>query len=1198
MQQPDQPKQSQQQDQTQKHNQPSGQTKAPELNYSPDEKLLIEQKHLEAEIESRYRASIEHFQNCLDTDTPSIFTRYGISAFLSFFLLFVYILGRFRFSFTILLGVIYAVNLFYKRRMRKFERSLKVLIYRSTMQEKRKNNWESVEWMNYVIGKVWTVLEPTISKEVLRMVNPILQEKCPPFLSKLKLTTFTLGSNPPFVVGITSFEETDPETVMIEAEFGFVPLEMDNESYHFITKKKKYEWNSKIILVARLGTKVKGVGIDLPVLVKGISFQGRARVILNLTQDKIIVKDAEVCFMEMPEIDFTLQPLKTVDLMDVPGLSNWIHTIIETTLKSMAVNPNSIKVDLTQMQEEKSKPIGILLLRIAEVYNKESEEILAEIDIDGRKLYHTATKEGKIITLNEYFYLLVESNDNNVCFKLMSPRIGKDSYFGEGSIFLKKILKLKSHLESVKIFKKGNVRSIMNCSYDYFPIIYKSKDNKGSENKRSDNKGSDNKGSDYKPSDNKGSDNKGVDAKNKQINTNLNNNSNDDNVKRHLTNSAIIRMKVLQADDIKGLDAGKKKVYSSCFTVLVSKKINMQETEKSDSNLLNFVTGPVNATALLVGGAFTSAQNFANNIIPGQSKEDQLLPSSEGTFYLYESKTIVDTNSPFFNESCEFFVRDIRNDVIYFRLRENKEDGKVIGKLDIPIKEIQGENWYRLKDAQSGKVKINFEIDYVELDQGRLFEEFDKAVKINITNVVSIYEEGCFYCVIRTSTDTFYVEPFLVGDLLLNREIIVPCSDRLMISVYKESEKEDDFIGEGILDVKEIMRGEEENFGEEKRIDSHKTSGNETKDKHNDKETNANKETNKNDINNNSNNNNKETNMNTNKEINKNDFNKNNNINSINNNNTTNNNLGDGLAGMANEMFGGFNTQSEKTKSKIIPLICNGDENGSLYLEAEYLPLTQYKGISSGMDSFKTVQVRFSSFKNIENEFIIEFISNDEVIQRSAISRKQEINKTFLLLAGKSEIRARFRSAKIGEDKILGDCLIPKREMNERIMLDEKTFSTKMEIKVKSCGFKKKERVKEGQLQLFIRQAKDLLPIDSNGKVDPYIKIFLNGNRIHKTSTKKETLNPIFNESIALRVNSMVDVLRIEVFDWNKIQQNRMISYKEMPLYFLEEGLCDIDLHLINAKSYKKDGSILSCGFMFKKNPEGTTKMKFGGIKK
>lgn len=100
-------------------------------------------------------------------------------------------------------------------------------------------------------------------------------------------------------------------------ELLFVPIEIAEDASVFIRKTSGYQWNSKIVLAARFGASLVGVGVDIPILLKGISFKGKLRVQMKLTSTLPIIKIVEISFTEHPKIDFILKPLKSLDLMDV-----------------------------------------------------------------------------------------------------------------------------------------------------------------------------------------------------------------------------------------------------------------------------------------------------------------------------------------------------------------------------------------------------------------------------------------------------------------------------------------------------------------------------------------------------------------------------------------------------------------------------------------------------------------------------------------------------------------------------------------------------------------------------------------------------------------------------------------------------------------------------------------------------------------
>uniref|UniRef100_A0A671KC75 Synaptotagmin n=1 Tax=Sinocyclocheilus anshuiensis TaxID=1608454 RepID=A0A671KC75_9TELE len=88
-----------------------------------------------------------------------------------------------------------------------------------------------------------------------------------------------------------------------------------------------------------------------------------------------------------------------------------------------------------------------------------------------------------------------------------------------------------------------------------------------------------------------------------------------------------------------------------------------------------------------------------------------------------------------------------------------------------------------------------------------------------------------------------------------------------------------------------------------------------------------------------------------------------------------------------------------------------------------------------------------------------------------------------------------------------------------------------------------------GKLTVVVLEAKNLKKMDVGGLSDPYVKIHLmqNGKRLKKkkTTTKKNTLNPYYNESFSFEVPSeqiqKVQVV-VTVLDYDKIGKNDAIG--------------------------------------------------------
>lgn len=65
------------------------------------------------------------------------------------------------------------------------------------------------------------------------------------------------------------------------------------------------------------------------------------------------------------------------------------------------------------------------------------------------------------------------------------------------------------------------------------------------------------------------------------------------------------------------------------------------------------------------------------------------------------------------------------------------------------------------------------------------------------------------------------------------------------------------------------------------------------------------------------------------------------------------------------------------------------------------------------------------------------------------------------------------------------------------------------------------------------------MKMDILGLSDPYVKLKLSGEMLpsKKTTIKKKTLNPVWNETFKLVVKDpQAQTLQVNVFDWDKVK--------------------------------------------------------------
>lgn len=977
-----------------------------------------------------HERSVEEFRDILDIEPKEgVFFYIRIPALIFGGALAGYVIGRMGLSAINLFFVGYTVFFIYNRKVERFTRSLKSLIYHNTRREKARNSGETVEWLNYAVKKLWEVAEPVVSAEIYQQVNNELLKVSPPFLNGLKLIEFTLGSRPPCVEGI-SYISMDGHTLAIEVEVAFVPLETSRDAVNYLENDKK-NWNSKVQLSARIGTR-SGIGINLPILVKELFFRGRARIIMNLFSKNVFVKDVEICLMDNPEFDFTLVPLKTVDIMDVPGLSRWIRSIINSTLANTLVNPNSITIDVDTISKDKGKTMGVVCLQVLDLENEGDERLMAEIDVDGRVGYQTRYGEGRGIVYNEHFYVIIEDVDTRIGLSLRSE--SKNTRRRNGSIFLKNL-----PLGRIEEFSNNTLYNPRRTFFSKTRLV-----------------------------------------RDEQTYSFLNTNLQFYPIQKERSNSGIVRMTLVGIEDLLGNKASKTQTYSTFCAVIVS-PINREEA----SVPIGFVENTVSVTALIVSGVISTAESMITNVVPGlETTTSKLLPSSESTFYIFESKRIFGTNSPLYNESFTFFCRDISVDVVSICVMNDKTN-EVIGRVSIPVRDIhfnKKEN-YKLNDAQSGRMELMFTVDYVDMvDKAMEFIDYDRITKISVN---SMNEKGVYYAIFETNTDCFNMETF-TSILPPRRTVYVPLQkhDSLKFRLYKETINGDVFIGEDVIDCRSYTEARKEAF-------------------------------------------------------------------------------------LLNEQI-------------------------SLTFNIEEEALKDYSGAPEDKSAVKVIQVRFGKFYGHSQEMFIEFRNKDELIRASGFTRNGELNDTFTLISGLSDIYAVVKSGDQSSNAILGKCVIPKRVLKERILLNEFGLSVDMEIKIQGCSYKPNSTLKSGYLEVYIKSSKNLKPVES-GYADTYCNVLINESKVYHTKTVRKNNNPVFNESFIMEVNKTKDTFGVQICDYNASEKNALLCYTEFPLHNLSEGFSEMEFNLFDGKTFQPIDSTVRIGFNFCAD-HSTLKIKKRGI--
>ncbi|KAI8825681.1 uncharacterized protein EV422DRAFT_513846 [Fimicolochytrium jonesii] len=312
-----------------------------------------------------------------------------------------FLLTKLGFGFgTVIIILIFVIAAF-RRNQARLRRKIRNELNKHFSVKKVDTDSETVEWMNLFLSRFWLIFEPSLAEGVQTNVNAVLEANKPGFLDDLRLTTFTLGSQAPRVESIRCYPSTSDDILMMDWDLSFSPVDEDS-----VSKKARQTSelrNSKIELTARVG---KGVAsIPLPVLVSECEFRGKARIQLKFMTSFPHIKTVEFCLLEKPMIDFIVRPLKGMDLMDTPGLSNFIFDTIYFYTNQILVDPNKITIDLEQLlgsSTEADKPVGVLRIALYEGKGLRNVELAGKSDpyarvmIGGKPVARTKTIDNSL----------------------------------------------------------------------------------------------------------------------------------------------------------------------------------------------------------------------------------------------------------------------------------------------------------------------------------------------------------------------------------------------------------------------------------------------------------------------------------------------------------------------------------------------------------------------------------------------------------------------------------------------------------------------------------------------------------------------------------------------------------------------------------------------------------------------------------
>ncbi|CAI2185368.1 17065_t:CDS:10, partial [Funneliformis geosporum] len=130
-----------------------------------------------------------------------------------------------------------------------------------------------------------------------------------------------------------------------------------------------------------------------------------------------------------------------------------------------------------------------------------------------------------------------------------------------------------------------------------------------------------------------------------------------------------------------------------------------------------------------------------------------------------------------------------------------------------------------------------------------------------------------------------------------------------------------------------------------------------------------------------------------------------------------------------------------------------------------------------------------------------------------------------------------------------------------------------------------------GTLHIKLVNAKNLPAADRSGTSDPFVKFILNDKVVFESKKLKKTLNPLYDEDFSVPLLSQTSAkCFVKVYDWNKVGSAKLIASGEIPLTNLSPTTSTQKIPLKNDINSTQKDSLVTLSITF--HPEILTKKK------
>ncbi|KAI9354705.1 hypothetical protein BD770DRAFT_412084 [Pilaira anomala] len=375
-----------------------------------------------------------------------------------------YFLGRFNFGYTSGICLIILSAWAYWNLGRVASKGLEwQLEKQENMKTLYTSEGESVEWLNYMLEKIWRSVDPDFFTVIEDLLEDTIQSVSPSFISAVKVSDFDIGVQAPRIQMIRVFPPLPgqpEESIFGEASFSFHAHPVAS----LVTNRSAK--STPPGLAIRFQTALKA---PLEVKAELTALSGKIRFKLLTSPEVPFLSKATIAFTSVPKIETGVMPLsKHLNIMNLPTIKTLVNEGVKLGFADL-VDPKSMTIDIRALLgafNEDTNAIGVVKVEVrgatrhdTKVQDMDDSYATLSLSTQPKKTSSSTRvlKNDKNPEWNENLYVLVYKDDivseTKVDVKVWdADKVKFDDMWGSISMSVKDIVE-------GKLDKLGNVAS-------------------------------------------------------------------------------------------------------------------------------------------------------------------------------------------------------------------------------------------------------------------------------------------------------------------------------------------------------------------------------------------------------------------------------------------------------------------------------------------------------------------------------------------------------------------------------------------------------------------------------------------------------------------------------------------------------------------------------------------------------------------